>query len=98
MGEGASRVCYTLYQGVHHVGCLMMRVDDYCPPLGIFHLALDLVEAMVPGQDGEGNVFGQQAVHPAHLKPQTCAYWLTFRVNTEFRCPFWKATFLIQAF
>ena len=28
MGEGASRVCYTLYQGVHHVECWVVRVDS----------------------------------------------------------------------
>ena len=70
MGAGASRVRYTLYQGVNHVRCLVMRIDHYCSSLRILHLALDLLKAMIPGQDGEGNVFGQHAVHPAHLKQQ----------------------------
>ena len=70
MGEGDSCFCYTLYQGVDHVRCLVVRVNHNCPPLRILHLTLDLVEAMIPGQDGEGNVFGQHAVHPADLKQQ----------------------------
>ena len=76
VGEGASCIRYALYEGVHHVGCLVMRIDHYRPPLRILHLALDLLEAMISGQDGEGNVFEQHAVHPAHLKQQTRVYWL----------------------
>ena len=77
MGEGTSRVCYTLYQGVHHVGCWVMRVDGegvhpcvcYTLYQGVHHVGCLMMRV-----DGEG-------VHPWVRVPHASAT-LCIRVYT----------------